>query len=118
VVFFRPHMAGEYDDFGDIQLDQLPAAIQDIIRVRTNSAVAKECGVFYEEYNLCLSMNRSIIAGRMWYCADLYEKMQQCCKNFDRAPIENMYKREFLLGRFWKTEMDRNKDVSAMNKGR
>lgn len=40
----------------------------------------------------------------------------QCCKNFDRTPIENMYKREFLLGRFWKTELDRNKDIAAVNK--
>eukprot|EP00667_Euglena_gracilis_P026797 EG_transcript_32558 len=109
-------MAEEYDDFSDVTMEQLPAPIQDAIRIRTNRAVAKECGVFYEEYNLCLSLNRSFLTGRLWYCADLYDKMQQCCKNFDRTPIENMYKREFLLGRFWKTELDRNKDIAAVNK--
>ena len=40
----------------------------------------------------------------------------QCCQNFDRTPVDNMYKREFLLGRFWKTELDRNKDLVAVHK--
>ena len=68
-----------YDDFRDIDIGKLPPSIQDAIRIRTNRAVAKECGVFLEEYNLCLSQTRSVIAARLWSCSELYNSMQQVC---------------------------------------
>ena len=70
-------MPEEYDDFNDVEMGQLPPAIQDAIRIRTNRAVAKECGTFLEEYNLCLSQSRSMVAARMWSCSTMYDKMQQ-----------------------------------------
>lgn len=52
-------MAEEYDDFSDVTMEQLPAPIQDAIRIRTNRAVAKGRGAFVLPHPLsCLPCDK------------------------------------------------------------
>lgn len=53
---------------------------------------------------------------RLKECAPLYDKMQHCCQSFDRAPLENFWKREYLMGRLWACQFERNKDVLTLIK--
>eukprot|EP00906_Rhabdomonas_costata_P029352 RCo041435 len=111
-----PAAAPEFDDFSDVKLEDLPDEVQTIIRSRTNTAIAQDCAAFLDDYNICLAKPGGTYVTRLKDCSPLYDKMQHCCQSFDRAPLENFWKREYLMGRLWSCQFERNKDILTLAK--